>query len=100
MTAGGNPMDIKRGIDQAVEASPSIDPEDVGRPVQGAKAIAQVGSISANNDTMIGKIIAEAMDKVGKDGVITVEEAKWPRDRRSRSSRACSSTAATSRRTS
>jgi len=74
VTAGGNPMDIKRGIDLAVEtAVDSI--KKMSRPVAG-KAIAQVGSISANNDEMIGKIIAEAMDKVGKDGVITVEEAK------------------------
>ena len=74
VTAGGNPMDIKRGIDQAtivvVEAIRKLS-----QPVVG-KAIAQVGSISANNDKMIGKIISEAMDKVGKDGVITVEEAK------------------------
>jgi chaperonin GroEL len=74
VTAGGNPMDIKRGIDSAVEVT--VDAiKKMSRPVAG-KAIAQVGSISANNDEMIGKIIAEAMDKVGKDGVITVEEAK------------------------
>jgi chaperonin GroEL len=74
VTAGGNPMDIKRGIETAVMAVvASIKKQS--RPVAG-KAIAQVGSISSNNDEMIGKIIAEAMDKVGKDGVITVEEAK------------------------
>ena len=74
VTAGGNPMDIKRGIDKATTAAvESI--QKLSRPVAG-KAIAQVGSISANNDPMIGRIIAEAMDKVGKDGVITVEEAK------------------------
>ncbi|MCP3980051.1 MAG: chaperonin GroEL [bacterium] len=74
VTAGGNPMDIKRGIDLATEtAVESI--QKLSRPVAG-KAIAQVGSISANSDPMIGKIIAEAMDKVGKDGVITVEEAQ------------------------
>jgi chaperonin GroEL len=74
VTAGGNPMDIKRGIDTAVEnACATI--KKLSRPVAG-KAIAQVGSISSNNDQTIGKIIAEAMDKVGKDGVITVEEAK------------------------
>ena len=74
VTAGGNPMDIKRGIDSAVETT--VDAiKKMSRPVAG-KMIAQVGSISANNDEMIGKIIAEAMDKVGKDGVITVEEAK------------------------
>jgi chaperonin GroEL len=74
VTAGGNPMDIKRGIDGATEAAVAYL-RKLSRPVAG-KAIAQVGSISANNDPMIGKIISEAMDKVGKDGVITVEEAK------------------------
>jgi len=74
VTAGANPMDIKRGIDRATEtAVESL--KKLSRPVAG-EAIAQVGSISANNDPTIGKIIAEAMDKVGKDGVITVEEAK------------------------
>ena len=74
VTAGGNPMDIKRGIDAAVIAA--VDSiKKISRPVAG-KAISQVGAISANSDEMIGKIIAEAMDKVGKDGVITVEEAK------------------------
>jgi chaperonin GroEL len=74
VTAGSNPMDIKRGIESATEiATQSI--HKLSRPVQG-KAIAQVGSISANSDQTIGKIIAEAMDKVGKDGVITVEEAR------------------------
>jgi chaperonin GroEL len=74
VTAGGNPMDIKRGIESATETTVSAI-QKLSRPVAG-KAIAQVGSISANNDPMIGKIIAEAMSKVGKDGVITVEEAK------------------------
>jgi chaperonin GroEL len=74
VTAGSNPMDIKRGIDMAGETVVE-SLKKVSRPVAG-KAIAQVGSISANNDKMIGRIIAEAMDKVGKDGVITVEEAK------------------------
>jgi chaperonin GroEL len=74
VTAGGNPMDIKRGIDKAVEIA--VDAiRKLSRPVAG-KMISQVGSISANNDEAIGQIIAEAMDKVGKDGVITVEEAK------------------------
>ena len=74
VTAGGNPMDIKRGIDAATEkAVESI--EKLSKPVAG-KAIAQVGAISANADPMIGKIISEAMNKVGKDGVITVEEAR------------------------
>jgi len=74
VTAGGNPMDIKRGIDVAVGTAVEAI-KKMSRDIAG-KAIAQVGSISANNDEMIGKIIAEAMDKVGKDGVITVEEAK------------------------
>jgi chaperonin GroEL len=74
VTAGANPMDLKRGIDTATEAVVEAI-KKLSRPVAG-KAIAQVGSISANNDHTIGAIIAEAMDKVGKDGVITVEEAK------------------------
>jgi chaperonin GroEL len=74
VTAGGNPMDIKRGIDTAVK-NVCENIKKLSRPVAG-KAIAQVGSISSNNDQTVGKIIAEAMDKVGKDGVITVEEAK------------------------
>jgi chaperonin GroEL len=74
VTAGGNPMDIKRGVDHATEVAVSAI-QKFSRPVAG-KAIAQVGSISANADVTIGKIISEAMDKVGKDGVITVEEAK------------------------
>ncbi len=74
VTAGANPMEIKRGIDQAVSAAvKAID--DLAKPVEGTD-IAHVGTISANNDQEIGKIIAEAMGKVGKDGVITVEEAK------------------------
>ena len=74
VTAGRNPMDIKRGIDRATEAVVA-SLKKLSRQVAG-NAIAQVGIISANNDETIGKIIAEAMDKVGKDGVITVEEAK------------------------
>jgi chaperonin GroEL len=74
IAAGANPMSVKRGIDRAVEAV-TAELKAVARPVSGA-AIAQVGTISANNDTAIGTIIAEAMEKVGKDGVITVEEAK------------------------
>jgi chaperonin GroEL len=74
VTAGANPMEIKRGIDLAVKAAVgAID--DLAKPVEG-KEIAHVGTISANNDPEIGNIIAEAMEKVGKDGVITVEEAK------------------------
>ena len=74
VTAGSNPMDIKRGIEKAVEFV-SGEIKKLSRPVVG-KAISQVGTISANNDTSIGQIIAEAMEKVGKDGVITVEEAR------------------------
>ena len=74
VAAGSNPMDIKRGIERAVDAIIG-DLKQRSKPVKG-HMIAQVGTISANNDETIGKIIAEAMDKVGKDGVITVEEAK------------------------
>jgi len=74
VTAGANPMEIKRGIEIAVKAAvEAID--KMAKPVEG-KDIAHIGSISANNDEEIGQIIAEAMDKVGKDGVITVEEAR------------------------
>jgi chaperonin GroEL len=74
VTAGANPMDIKRGIELAVRAAiESID--KLAKPVEG-KDIAHIGTISANNDEEIGQIIAQAMDKVGKDGVITVEEAR------------------------
>jgi chaperonin GroEL len=74
VTAGANPMDVKRGIDKAIETVISFI-DGIKMPVKG-DAIAKVGAISANNDMEIGKIIAEAMEKVGKDGVITVEEAK------------------------
>lgn len=74
VTAGANPMDLKRGIDIAVKKAVEAITK-LAKPVEG-KAIAHVGTISANNDEEIGNIIAEAMDKVGKDGVITVEEAK------------------------
>jgi chaperonin GroEL len=74
VAAGSNPMDIKRGIERAVETV-IADLKARSKPVKG-HMIAQVGTISANNDDTIGKIIAEAMEKVGKDGVITVEEAK------------------------
>jgi chaperonin GroEL len=74
VTAGANPMDIKRGIEKAVEAVVE-ELKKLSKPVKG-KMIAQVGTVSANNDETIGGIIAEAMEKVGKDGVITVEEAK------------------------
>lgn len=75
VTAGANPMDLKRGIDLAVEAVVQ-NLKKLSKPVETSQEIEQVGAISANNDHSIGKIIAEAMDKVGKDGVITVEEAK------------------------
>ena len=74
VVAGANPMDIKRGIDRAV-AVITAELKTMSKPVTG-DMVAQVGTISANNDEPIGRIIAQAMDKVGKDGVITVEEAK------------------------
>jgi len=74
VTAGANPMDLKKGIERAVEKAIE-EVKKLSRSV-GGKAIAQVGTISANNDETIGEIIAQAMEKVGKDGVITVEEAK------------------------
>src|SRR4029453_9764250 len=74
VTAGANPMAIKRGIQHAVEAIVA-SLKTQSKPVSGPM-IAQVGTISANHDETIGRIIAEAMDKVGKDGVITVEEAR------------------------
>ncbi len=74
VVAGANPMELKRGIERAVEAIVN-ELKTLAKPVSG-QAIAQVGTISANSDETIGKIIAEAMEKVGKDGVITVEEAK------------------------
>ena len=75
VTAGANPMALKRGIDKAVAAVVE-ELKKISVPTSGKKEIAQVGTISANNDAEIGKLIAEAMEKVGKDGVITVEEAK------------------------
>ncbi len=75
VAAGHNPMDIKRGIDKAVEAIVA-QLKTLSKPTKDHKEIAQVGIISANGDTTIGNIIAEAMEKVGKEGVITVEEAK------------------------
>ncbi|MFT3684397.1 MAG: chaperonin GroEL [Phycisphaerales bacterium] len=75
ITAGGNPNEIKRGIDMAVSAVVG-EYEKMSKKVDSSKEIAQVGTCSANQDAEIGKIIAEAMDKVGKDGVITVEEGK------------------------
>ena len=75
VTSGANPMDLKRGIDKAViELVNGL--KGISSPIKENKEIAQVGAISANNDKYIGDLIAQAMDKVGKDGVITVEEAK------------------------
>ena len=73
VAAGMNPMDLKRGIDKAVIAAVE-SLKKISKPCSDTKEIAQVGTISANADESIGKIIAEAMDKVGKEGVITVEE--------------------------
>src|SRR5205807_9433121 len=75
ITAGANPMDLKRGIDRAVEAVVE-ELKKLSKPVKSRKEQEQVASISANSDKEIGKLIAEAMEKVGKDGVVTVEEAK------------------------
>src|SRR5437016_4645070 len=75
VTAGANPMSLKRGIDKAVELVVE-ELKKISAPTKGRKEIAQVGTISANGDKDIGDKIADAMDKVGKDGVITVEEAK------------------------
>src|SRR6266513_986733 len=74
VTAGANPMEIKKGVERAVGVVVE-ELKKLSKPVKG-KMIAQVGTISANNDEEIGKIIAEAMEKVGKDGVITVEESR------------------------
>jgi chaperonin GroEL len=75
VAAGHNPMELKRGIDKAVEAV-IAELKKISKPIKDQKEVAQVGTISANNDPEIGRIIAEAMDKVGKEGVITVEESK------------------------
>lgn len=75
VSAGHNPMSVKKGIDKAVDHIRS-ELDKMAKPVKDKKEIAQVGSISANNDSEIGNMIAEAMDKVGKEGVITVEESK------------------------
>jgi chaperonin GroEL len=75
VTAGANPMALKRGIEKAVVAI-TDELKRISVPTSGRKEIAQVGAISANNDSEIGNLIAEAMEKVGKDGVITVEEAR------------------------
>ncbi len=75
VTSGASPISVKRGIDRAVESIVK-ELKAISKPIQDQKEIAQVGTISANNDAAIGAIIADAMDKVGKEGVITVEEAK------------------------
>lgn len=75
VSAGHNPMDVKRGMDKAVEAV-IAELKKNAKPVKDSKEIAQVGTISANNDKEIGDMIAQAMDKVGKEGVITIEESK------------------------
>ncbi|MBU1007288.1 MAG: chaperonin GroEL, partial [Candidatus Omnitrophica bacterium] len=76
VTAGSNPTALKRGIDRAVIEVVKHLKEKMSKPIKDKKEIAQVASIAANNDPAIGDLIADAMDKVGKDGVITVEEAK------------------------
>ncbi|HYY16508.1 MAG TPA: chaperonin GroEL, partial [Gammaproteobacteria bacterium] len=75
VTAGANPMGLKRGIEKAVEVVVE-ELKKLSKPVKDRKEISQVGTIAANGDQVIGDLIAEAMEKVGKDGVITVEEAK------------------------
>ncbi|RMH82163.1 MAG: chaperonin GroEL [Calditrichaeota bacterium] len=75
VTAGANATEIKRGIDKAVETVVA-ELKKISRPIEGKTEVAQVGAISANNDMSIGELIADAMEKVGKDGVITIEEAK------------------------
>ena len=87
-------MTLKRGIERAVEAvTQSL--KEMSKETKDPKEIAQVGTIAANNDPTIGEVIAEAMNKVGKEGVITVEERPKASTRRWRWSRACSSTAVT-----
>ena len=79
VTAGANPIEVKRGMDKEVAAL--IDAlKNISKKVSGSKEIAQIATISANSDESIGKLIADAMEKVGKDGVITVEEAKSIQD--------------------
>src|SRR5690242_2193420 len=75
VASGRNPMDIKRGIDKAVHVT-TQELQRISKPCKDARAIAQVGAISANSDASIGKTIADAMDRVGKEGVITVEEGQ------------------------
>ena len=75
VTAGANPMALKRGIDKALETVVA-ELKSLSKPTKGKKEIAQIATISANNDKIVGDLIADAMEKVGKDGVTTVEEAK------------------------
>src|SRR5206468_6737314 len=75
VASGMNPMDLKRGIEQAV-ATVVEELKNISRPCTSSKEVAQIGAISANLDTEVGRIIADAMDKVGKEGVITVEDGK------------------------
>jgi chaperonin GroEL len=98
VAAGMNPMDLKRGIDMAT-CQGRCRPSRPARPVKDSAEVAQVGTISANGEAEIGRQIAEAMQKVGNEGVITVEENKGLDGNRT-SSKACSSTAATCRPTS
>ena len=79
VTSGHNPMDLKRGIDQAVTAAVA-ELDKISKPCNTTKEIAQVGTVSANNDHTIGEIIAQAMERVGKEGVITVEDGKGLQD--------------------
>ena len=79
VTSGHNPMDLKRGIDQAVAAAVT-ELDKISKPCNTTKEIAQVGTVSANNDSTIGEIIAQAMERVGKEGVITVEDGKGLKD--------------------
>lgn len=97
VASGMNPMDLKRGIDKAVEAVVE-ELRRNARKVTRNDEIAQVGTISANGDTEIGRFLAEAMEKVGNEGVITVEEAKTAVTKPRKSSKACSSIAVISRR--
>jgi chaperonin GroEL len=76
ITSGANPMAVRRGIEKAVEAAVTELRDHLSRPVSKKEEIAQVGSISANNDPKIGKLLADAVERVGRDGVITVEEGK------------------------
>ena len=98
VAAGINPMDLKRGVDITVTAVVK-DIANCSKKVQSSEEIAQIGTIASNGDASIGEMIAKAMKKVGNEGVITVRKQRLPRPSLT-SSRACSSTAAISRRTS